>query len=35
MDALAITNDYGKTTMSFRLPAANVPIDFLKDDYLL
>jgi hypothetical protein len=31
----AITNDHGKTTMSFRLPAANVPIDFSRDDYLL
>jgi hypothetical protein len=31
----AITNDYGKTIMSFRLPSSNIPIDFSTDDYLL
>jgi hypothetical protein len=29
---LAITNDSGKTVMSFRLPAANVPIDFSNEE---
>jgi hypothetical protein len=28
----AISNDNGKTVMSFRLPAANIPIDFSKPD---
>jgi hypothetical protein len=31
----AVTNDHGKTIMSFRLPSSNIPIDFSKDDYLL
>jgi hypothetical protein len=31
----ALTNDHGKTIMSFRLPAANIPIDFSRDDSFL
>jgi hypothetical protein len=27
----SITNDNGKSIMSFRLPAANIPIDFTKE----